>query len=124
MLDNLPRSTARAVAELAGYQWASDEARRIYQQILDGLRQEVLEQRFAGCATRCAAPADPAASRRLAEMMRDLNDLLARHARGEDTTDAFAEFMRRHGDFFPEKPAHGGRADRRRWPGGPRPASG
>jgi uncharacterized protein with von Willebrand factor type A (vWA) domain len=38
-------------------------------------------------------------------MLRDLNDLLDRHARGEDTTDTFAEFMRRHGDFFPEKPA-------------------
>ncbi len=37
-------------------------------------------------------------------MMRDLNDLLARHARGEDTDDAFAEFMRRHGEFFPEQP--------------------
>ena len=27
MLDNLPRSTARAVEELADYNWASDEAR-------------------------------------------------------------------------------------------------
>ena len=27
MLDNLPRSTARAVEELSDYQWASDEAR-------------------------------------------------------------------------------------------------
>src|SRR3954468_12543398 len=47
-LDNLPRSTARAVEELRGYDWASDEARRTYQQILDGLRNDVLEQRFAG----------------------------------------------------------------------------
>ena len=38
-------------------------------------------------------------------MMRDLNALLERHARGEDTTDQFAEFMRRHGDYFPEKPS-------------------
>ncbi len=34
-LDNLPRSTSRAVEELADYDWASDEARRLYQQILD-----------------------------------------------------------------------------------------
>src|SRR5262249_19099258 len=33
-----------------------------------------------------------------------LNALLASHARGEDTADAFAEFMRRHGEFFPERP--------------------
>ena len=29
MLDNLPRSTARAVEELSDYQWASDEARQL-----------------------------------------------------------------------------------------------
>jgi uncharacterized protein with von Willebrand factor type A (vWA) domain len=107
MLDSLPRSTARAVEELSGYEWASDEARRTYQRILEGLRQDVLEQRFAGMreALRGADPAvDPEANRRLKEMMRDLNDLLGRHARGEDTTDPFAEFMRRHGEFFPEQP--------------------
>lgn len=103
-LDNLPRSTARAVEELSDYQWASEEARRTYQQILDGLRDEVLEQRFAGLREALGNP-DPAAQRRLAEMLSDLNDLLDRHARGEDTTDAFAEFMRRHGEFFPERPS-------------------
>ncbi|MFG1655313.1 VWA domain-containing protein [Micromonospora chersina] len=104
VLDNLPRSTARAVEELSGYDWASDEARQTYQRILDGLRGDVLEQRFAGLRDAARAAADPAAQQQLAEMMRDLNDLLARHARSEDTTDAFAEFMRRHGEFFPERP--------------------
>ncbi|MEV1286886.1 hypothetical protein [Micromonospora sp. NPDC049679] len=103
MLDNLPRSTARAVEELAGYDWVSEDARRSYQQILDGLRRDVLEQRFAGLRDALRNP-DPAAQRRVGEMVRDLNDLLARHARGGETTDAFAEFMRRHGEFFPEKP--------------------
>jgi uncharacterized protein with von Willebrand factor type A (vWA) domain len=106
-LDGLPRSTARAVEELSDYRWASDEARRLYEQILDGLRREVLEQRFTGLreAMRGADPAvNPEANRRLKEMLHDLNDLLGRHARGEDTADAFAEFMNRHGEFFPEKP--------------------
>ncbi|MGW1057313.1 vWA domain-containing protein [Micromonospora rubida] len=104
VLGNLPRSTARAVQELSGYSWASAEARQAYQRILDGLRGDVLEQRFAGLRAAARAAADPAAQRQLAEMMRDLNDLLAQHARSEDTTDAFAEFMRRHGEFFPERP--------------------
>ncbi|MDG4802720.1 VWA domain-containing protein [Micromonospora sp. WMMD980] len=104
VLDNLPRSTARAVAELAGYDWTSAEARRTYQRIMDGLRGEVLEQRFTGLRDAARAAADPEAQQQLADMMRDLNDLLARHARAEDTTDAFAEFMRRHGRFFPEQP--------------------
>ncbi|MEE6257862.1 vWA domain-containing protein [Plantactinospora sonchi] len=104
VLDNLPSSTARAVEELSGYQWASDEARATYQQILDGLRRDVLEQRFSGLRDAMRDAADPAVQRQMAEMLGDLNDLLARHDRGEDTTDAFAEFMRRHGDLFPEKP--------------------
>ncbi|MDT5038786.1 MAG: hypothetical protein QOE03_3971, partial [Micromonosporaceae bacterium] len=104
-LDNLPRSTARAVAELASYEWASESARELYQRILDGLRDEVLQQRFSGIRDALRGAADnPEANRRLTEMLHDLNDLLARHARGADTADAFSEFMDRHGEFFPEKP--------------------
>src|SRR5690606_36857844 len=51
------------------------------------------------------ALSDPAAQQAFAEMMRDLNDLLERHGRGEDTTDQFQQFMARHGEFFPAKPS-------------------
>jgi len=104
VLDNLPSSTARAIEELSGYRWASDEARATYQQILDGLRRDVLEQRLHGLRDAMRAAADPDVQRQTVQMLRDLNDLLARHDRGEDTTDAFAEFMRRYGDLFPERP--------------------
>ncbi|MGC5053629.1 VWA domain-containing protein [Micromonospora sp. DT48] len=104
VLNDLPRSTAQAVRDLADYRWASDEARQTYQRILDGLRDDVLGQRFAGLRDSARLAGDPAVQERIAEMMRDLNALLARHARAEDTTDAFAEFMRRHGEFFPERP--------------------
>jgi len=103
MLDNLPSSTAKAVEELGDYQWASDEARALYQQILDNLRQEVVEQRFRGMKETLS---DPAAQQAAAEMMHDLNDLLEHHARGEDTTDRFNEFMAKHGDYFPENPSN------------------
>ena len=103
VLDNLPRSTAQAVQELSDYDWASDEARATYQQILDGLRREVVEQRFAGMK-RALQGSDPAAEARISEMLSDLNDLLGRHARGEDTEDAFQQFMDKHGEFFPENP--------------------
>src|SRR4051794_27245693 len=102
-LDNLPRSTARAVEELSNYDWASAEARQLYQQILAGLRNDVLEQRFAGMRD-ALRNAGPQAGQAIKQMLSDLNDLLARHARGEDTDDAFAQFMQRHGDYFPEQP--------------------
>jgi uncharacterized protein with von Willebrand factor type A (vWA) domain len=103
MLDNLPRSTSQAVQELSEYDWASDEARQTYQQILDGLRREVVEQRFEGMK-QALQGRDPASDARVSEMVGDLNDLLDRHARGEDTDDAFARFMEKHGEFFPERP--------------------
>jgi uncharacterized protein with von Willebrand factor type A (vWA) domain len=100
-LSNLPRSTSRAVAELSEYRWASDEARALYQQILDQLRDEVVGQRFQGMKD---ALQDPAMRERMQQMLQDLNNLLAKHARGENTDDAFAQFMAQHGDFFPEQP--------------------
>ncbi|WP_306207643.1 vWA domain-containing protein [Actinoplanes sp. RD1] len=103
VLDNLPRSTSRAIEELRDYDWQSAEARQTYEQILDGLRREVVEQRFAGMRD-ALQNGDLATDQRLSEMLGDLNDLLGRHARGEDTGDAFQQFMEKHGEFFPEKP--------------------
>nr|WP_221377401.1 VWA domain-containing protein [Actinoplanes polyasparticus] len=102
VLDNLPRSTSRAVEELSDYQWASSEAQQLYQQILDGLRREVVEQRFAGMKQALQQGDLEGVS----EMVSDLNDLLAKHARGEDTSDAFQQFMAKHGQFFPENPSN------------------
>ena len=38
------------------------------------------------------------------EMLGDLNELLEKHQRGEDTQEDFDEFMGKHGDYFPENP--------------------
>jgi uncharacterized protein with von Willebrand factor type A (vWA) domain len=106
-LDTLPGSTSRAVQELADYDWHSDEARADYQRILDELRDDVLQQRFSGLkdALQGADPAnDPQAAEQLRRLLADLNDLLDRHARGEDTEDAFSRFMDEHGAAFPESP--------------------
>src|SRR3954451_2444935 len=47
-LDALPRSTAAAIQELSEYPWQNPEAAQIYRQILDGLREDVIDQQFAG----------------------------------------------------------------------------
>jgi len=102
-LDNLPPSTAAAVAELSSYDWQSAEAREDYERIKDLLGREMLDQRFAGMkqALENATDEDRAA---VNEMLSDLNDLLESHARGEETDEQFADFMEKHGDFFPESP--------------------
>ncbi len=102
-MEGLPSSTAAAVTELGDYQWRSSEARQAFEQIKDLLGREVLDQRFAGMkqALENATAEDRA---RVEQMLADLNDLLAAHARGEDTGEQFRDFIDRHGDFFPERP--------------------
>jgi uncharacterized protein with von Willebrand factor type A (vWA) domain len=102
-LDALPDSTASAVRELADYDWRSPQARADYERIREMLRSEVLDQQFAGLK-QALQGGDPEAAAAVRDMLADLNALLASHARGEDTTDRFAQFMERHGDFFPEQP--------------------
>ncbi len=102
-LADLPPSTAAAVSELGGYDWQSREAREDFERIKDLLGRELLDQRFAGMkdSLENATDADREAIQR---MLGDLNALLEKHARGEDTPEDFADFMARHGDYFPERP--------------------
>lgn len=102
-LDQLPSDTARAVRQLADYQWRSPEAAATYEQIRDLLRREVLDTQFRGMRDALAG-AGPEQVQRMRDMLADLNELLEADARGEDTQERFDEFMGRYGDFFPENP--------------------
>jgi uncharacterized protein with von Willebrand factor type A (vWA) domain len=102
-LENLSPNTAAAVSELSSYDWQSRQAREDYERIKDLLGRELLDQRFAGMkqALENATDEDRAA---INEMLSDLNELLEKRGRGEDTQEDFDEFMAKHGDFFPENP--------------------
>jgi uncharacterized protein with von Willebrand factor type A (vWA) domain len=102
-LATLPDDVAGAVRALADHEWHSPEARAAYEQIQQMLRREVLDAQFAGLKQALSGQ-DPVAMQAVKDMLADLNALLAAHARGEDTTDRFREFMDRHGDLFPEQP--------------------
>ena len=102
-LATLPDDTAGAVRALDSYEWRSPEARQTFEAIREMLQREVLDAQFAGMK-RFLEEGDPEAMRAVKDMLADLNALLAAHARGEDTTDRFREFMDKHGEFFPEQP--------------------
>lgn len=102
-LESLPPSPAKAVQELSEYQWRSPEARQKYDQIKDLLGREMLDQRFAGMKQALEGATDED-RQRVNEMLDDLNDLLDKHSRGEDTEQDFQDFMDKHGEFFPENP--------------------
>jgi uncharacterized protein with von Willebrand factor type A (vWA) domain len=102
-LDTLPNDVAGAVRGLDHYSWRSEDAREIFEAIKTMLQREVLDAQFAGIKQALESP-DPETMQRVKDMLADLNALLAAHARQEDTTDQFAEFMERHGEFFPEQP--------------------
>ncbi|HET6876459.1 MAG TPA: VWA domain-containing protein [Jatrophihabitans sp.] len=102
-LDNLPRDTARAVSQLADYQWRSPEARATFEQINQLLRDEVLDAQFAGMknALQSATSED---LERVRQMMQALNEMLDADARGEHTQEQFDEFMQQYGEYFPDQP--------------------
>jgi uncharacterized protein with von Willebrand factor type A (vWA) domain len=102
-IESLSPSPAKAVQELSDYNWRSGEAREKYEQIRDLLGREMLDQRFAGMKQALEGATDQD-RQRVSEMLDDLNDLLDKHARGEDTQQDFENFMAKHGEFFPENP--------------------
>ncbi|MEJ2858688.1 MULTISPECIES: vWA domain-containing protein [unclassified Saccharothrix] len=102
-LDALPQGTAAAVRELAEYDWRSPQARESFEQIQNLLGKELMDQRFQGMK-QAMQNVQPQDVERIREMLDDLNGLLAAHAQGEDTPEQFQEFMRKHGEFFPENP--------------------
>jgi uncharacterized protein with von Willebrand factor type A (vWA) domain len=102
-LDALPDDTAGAVRALKDYPWRSAEARQAYEQIQDLLRREVLDSSFASMknALENATEQDMQA---IKDMVADLSQLIDAHNRGEDTDEQFADFMAKHGQFFPDDP--------------------
>jgi uncharacterized protein with von Willebrand factor type A (vWA) domain len=102
-LDALPSDTARAVRQLADYQWRSPEAAATYQQIADLLRSEVLDAQFAGLRDALANPSTEGMEQ-VRRMLADLNEMLDADARGEHTQQQFDDFMAEHGRFFPDNP--------------------
>ncbi len=102
-IEALSPSPAKAVQELSEYTWRSPEAKQKYDQIKDLLGREMLDQRFAGMKQSLENATDED-RQAVNEMLNDLNELLDKHSRGQDTPQDFQDFMAKHGRHFPENP--------------------
>jgi len=100
-LDMLPPDLAGLVRELQSYEFASPQAAQRFEELVERLRQQVLDSyvnRMAG-AVEGMTPDDMA---RLKDMLASLNQMIEARARGDEPD--FDGFMERFGDFFPENP--------------------
>ena len=97
-LDALPADMGGRIRGLQDYDFLEPDARRRFDELVEGLRKQVLDQYVSGMsdAIRSMRPEDLAANR---EMVRDLNELIRQRLAGGDP-DA-SEFLARHGQFFP-----------------------
>ncbi|MGH9178604.1 MAG: vWA domain-containing protein [Acidimicrobiales bacterium] len=102
-LDLLPPDLAGRVRALRDYEFTSAEAQQRFEQLLDRLREELLQRQF-NRMSEAMGNMTPEDLQRLREMFAALNDLLELRATGEDTADHFAAFMEQFGDFFPGRP--------------------
>src|SRR5215213_6486534 len=102
-LDMLPPDLAGMVKDLQEYDFTSSDARERFEQLMDQLRQQLM-QRYVNQMAGAMQDVSPEQMQRMKDMMSSLNDLLEQKERGEDTQQSFEEFMQRYGDFFPENP--------------------
>ena len=100
-LDMLPDDLASKVRELQAYDFESAEARRRFEELIDKLRQQLMQQtvdQMSGSIQNMS----PEDMQRMKDMLAGLNDMLDKNQRGEDP--GFEQFMENFGDFFPENP--------------------
>lgn len=97
-LDALPPDPAGRIRDLQKYDFVDPEARRKFEELLQSLRQQMLQPFVAGMQ-QTLQNMSSADLRRLREMMQDLNRMLAQRARGEEPD--FDAFMQKWGEHFP-----------------------
>jgi uncharacterized protein with von Willebrand factor type A (vWA) domain len=100
-LEMLPSDLAGMVRELQSYEFASAQAQQRFDELMEKLRQQVLDS-YVNRMTGAVDSMTPEDMARLKDMMAELNQMLEARSRGEEPD--FDGFMERYGDFFPENP--------------------
>jgi uncharacterized protein with von Willebrand factor type A (vWA) domain len=102
-LDFLPPDLAGMVKELQDYEFTSSEAREKFDELMDQLRQQLMQSYFNQMAGSMS-DVSPEQMQRMKDMFNSLNQLLEMREAGQDTDQAFQHFMEQFGDMFPGNP--------------------
>ncbi len=100
-LDMLPNDLAGQVRGLQNYEFVSPEARQQFEDLMDRLRQQLMQQSLDQM-TDAMQNMSPQDMQRMKDMLAELNNMLQQRQQGQEPD--FAGFMERYGDFFPENP--------------------
>ena len=100
-LDMLPPDLAGQVKSLQQYQFTSADAQQRFDELVERLRQQLMQSYVDQVAGDMAA-ISPEEMARMKDMLAELNSMLEQRARGDEPD--FEGFMDRYGDFFPENP--------------------
>jgi uncharacterized protein with von Willebrand factor type A (vWA) domain len=99
-LDRVPEDLGGRMKALRNYEFMDEEARQKFEELLQHLQQQVLNQMFQGMkqSIQSMSQQDVSAVR---EMVRDLNRMLEQRRQGQDTSAQFRDFMNKYGQMFP-----------------------
>jgi len=97
-LDQLPEDVPGQISGLQNYDFMDPNARQMFQELMEQLRQQIMQQQFQGMqqALQGMTPED---MRTVREMLQDLNAMLEERASGGEPD--FQGFMDKWGQFFP-----------------------
>jgi uncharacterized protein with von Willebrand factor type A (vWA) domain len=100
-LDEMPPDLASRVQALQNYEFMDDAARQRFEELMDELRQQLLQSYF-NQMSEGMRDVSPERMQRMKDMLAELNHMLEQRERGEEPD--FKGFMEKYGDFFPGNP--------------------
>jgi uncharacterized protein with von Willebrand factor type A (vWA) domain len=100
-LEGLPNDLPGQMKELQNYEFMDPEAQAEYQELMEMLKQAMMETFFKDLQQQIANMT-PEDMERMKQMMRDLNQMLQERMQGGEPD--FDSFMQQYGDFFGPNP--------------------
>lgn len=100
-LDALAPDVPGRIRELTDYRFTDPQAQRMFDEMLERLREEVMGAYFRNVA-QGMQNLSPEQLQRFRDMLAELNDMIERRDRGDPYD--FEGFMQRQGDLFPQNP--------------------